>query len=342
MSTSFLPLSEIRKTMVVDYLRRQGMSEESIEWKYFDARFNRDRERGYVWLRDDQVNGFIGLIPFTAACAEENHEMRWTCDWSVDDPQRSPGAGVMLLKRVIAAYDHLAVFGGNDITRSILPRLATRTIADAGLTLHLPLRLGAYLKRLERRMPRLEWLARSPFSKIPLRVMSETTRRPPVTTEQGVSEAAASLFGVPRSAGWHPHYDYEYVDWQVGRCPTLTSWTCYATAEGEPQAAAVLWRSSKSTDFWRISLWAKLGVQDYLWAVLRQAVKHIRDQKALSVSIIVSHLDIELIGFLRANGFLLFSGRDPLFLCAPKDGGQQIDELSSLSYMDTDSASLFD
>jgi hypothetical protein len=44
-----------------EFLGRIGMSPEVAEWRYFDSAFNRERNRGFVWLRHDRIEGMIGF-----------------------------------------------------------------------------------------------------------------------------------------------------------------------------------------------------------------------------------------------------------------------------------------
>src|SRR5258708_19222743 len=134
---------------VKQYLRGRQIEPEVIEWKYFDPCFNRDRERGVVWVRGNQVAGFLGLIPFRVEKERFPADCAWSCDWSVD-PLLGGGAGLMLLKRARELYDGIFHLGGNEKTRQIFPRLADRTVPDAGISMALPLRLGCILPLLPR------------------------------------------------------------------------------------------------------------------------------------------------------------------------------------------------
>ena len=143
-------LSEVRADLVKDYLIRQGMRPEIIDWKYFDIPFNRNRERGCVLVRDDVVQGFLGLIPFNIACNGRVVEAAWCCDWSRDLAQSTGGMGIMLVKQAQRLYPFLFGIEGSDMTKQIFPRLATHTIPHAAIRMQLPLRLGAYVERISR------------------------------------------------------------------------------------------------------------------------------------------------------------------------------------------------
>ena len=143
MRPSLLKLAEAPPTLVRDYLVRQDISPEIVDWKYFDARFSRGRERGFVCMKDDKVCGFLGLIPFQVRKDARTLECAWSCDWSVDASQVAGGMGIMMVKQAKDAYDAVFNVGGNENTRRIFPRLSDRTVWDAGISFVLPLRLGA-------------------------------------------------------------------------------------------------------------------------------------------------------------------------------------------------------
>src|SRR6476660_2970987 len=85
MHAAFQPLSSIAPGALIEYLGREGNSAEIVQWKYFDSRFNRNRERGYTWVKDGKIGGFIGLIPFQVVIDGRIADAAWTCDWSVQD-----------------------------------------------------------------------------------------------------------------------------------------------------------------------------------------------------------------------------------------------------------------
>src|SRR3712207_729803 len=105
MASSVVPFGDVAGDRVRDFLRQSGFDPQIIEWKYFDPAFNRDRNRGYAWLQQGRVAGVIGLIPFTIATGTRTRALHWSCDWMLADPDASPGMGIMLLKRAMAASE---------------------------------------------------------------------------------------------------------------------------------------------------------------------------------------------------------------------------------------------
>ena len=316
------------------------MSRDVVEWRYLDAKFNRGRNRGYAWIRHDRIEGMIGLIPFDIAGPGPTRTVNWSSDWMLADPSSNPGMGILLLRKAIESSTELFALGGNENTRKLLPRIATHTVPDAGMSLHLPLRLGVVLRRLEGK----RILDRLPKPKllymIPLRRVPKSGRSAEIRTERGLSPQITPLLEVEPEQQWSPRYDFSYLDWQLGRAPFVQCWTSYTPSVGEASAAAVYWRPAHSSDFWRLAVWSRPGQTDRLERVIREAVATIYSLGGMAVSAIVSRLDLELQRSLHAAGFLALGRRRPLYVCAGK-AGTTVRELRGLSYLDTDLAYRF-
>jgi hypothetical protein len=310
------------------------MPPEIITWKYFDHAVLPASPRGFAWVRNGEVHGFIGLIPFALRCDGVTQPAAWTCDWSLADPQTGAGMGVQLLKAAISAQDYVFATGGNENTRRLLPRIAKKTIADAGIRLVLPLRMGALLRKAERVFP---WLSHRTFSvlaRLPIpRARSLGSER--MLIEPGVAPVLAGLFDLPRSTRWHPYYNLDHVSWQLGRCPAISSWSLYVPGYTHPPAAALVWRSRESDESWRLALWTDGKSPDALRSVLGAAITHVFEHKGFALSAIVSRLDLTILPELVRKKFIPSRAKQPLFLCSRKSE-LPMEELSSLSFLDTD------
>ena len=335
MPPSVVPLSEVPAELLLEFLGRVGMTREVAAWRYLDEGFNRGRNRGFAWVRRGRVEGMIGTIPFRISGPGAAKEVNWSSDWILADPSSNPGMGMLLLRRAIESSVALFALGGNENTRRLLPRVATHTVPDAALGMHLLLRSGALLRRIDQRgmlgrlpKPRLLYM-------IPLRWVPGAGSSPDMRTEPGVSRQIAPLLDSRREEDWSPHYDFTYVSWQIGRSPLIRCWTSYSSSAGEPAAGVVYWTSAATGEFWRLALWYQRGCRDRLDAVLRHAVSEIYRRGGMAVSAIVSRLDTDVQGALRARGFLPLGPRRPLYVCAGQDDSS-VSELSGLSYLDTD------
>jgi hypothetical protein len=335
MKSSILPLSAVPREAICAYLLGRGLSEERVGWKYYDDAFNRGRERGYASLRDGRVQGFIGVIPCTVATPAGERPMVWTCDWSIEDPRRSPGIGILLLKHVYKCHDHAAAVGGSDDTRAALPRLVA-TFEGAAAFLHLPLRSGALIEKLEQRVGWMPRLSRTALGRLPL-----PRRRPKdgaAVFREGVAQEIGALLSLaPADGSCAPLYDAGYLDWQVGRCPGITSFSCLV-GTGAEAAGALVWTGGDRRH-WRMALRAAPRGAAQLDAVVRAVAERVALEGGVLLSAMVARRDAELIAALRRLRFLEGSQRWPLYLSFPH--GACDEGFSRLSYLDTDLAGHF-
>jgi len=261
-----------------------------------------------------------------------------------DDPRKSPGMGIVLLRAAIGAARFAMSLGGNELTRSLLPRIAAQTIADAGAVYVLPLRLGYVLEKVDRRLqsrvPGAPALARTLLGSLPLPAMRR--RDAGIDIQPGVAprlEHALARHPQPTPA---PAYDLEYVQWQCGRCPEIDSWTVLDGRDVAASAAAVVFRARSAPGHWRMVWWEPAAGAAAAGAnVLRAASAFARAQGARSLSAIVSRADERAASRLRAEGFMLQRGGQPLYV-NPSDRAAFVpfDRVGSLSYLDTDLAHL--
>lgn len=326
-------LSEADPMAVKRYLLGRQIEPEIIDWKYFDSGFNRDRERGVVLVRENQVAGFLGLIPFRI----ENHRFRadcaWSCDWSVDASQGG-GMGLLLVKRARDFYDGIFNLGGNKNTLQIFPRLADRTVADAGISLVLPLRLGSivaplppgFVKRLISRQEKLQ--------QIPLRWVRKGVKTG-VTIEPGVSPRTLSIAAARPETDWRPAYDAGFFDWQFGRCPAITSWSCRISSESPPRTASLLWRSRSSKRLWRFVFLGETHDLEKIETLTAAMISFAYQQGCMALLTIASHRQSDLIRLLRRRG-LLRRGRLPFFAMRGRCAELPTEDFAALSYLDAD------
>jgi hypothetical protein len=340
MPTVFQPLSSITPATLIEYLGREGNSAELVRWKYFDSRFNRNRERGYAWVKDEKIGGFIGLIPFQVVIGGRIAEAAWTCDWSVQD-QSGRGIGILLVRQAQEGYEYLTQLGGNEATQRIISRLAAITVNDAGILFYLPLRLGAILRLARRKVPQLPLDAVDLVNRLPLRLPRRTEARNSVVFEPGVSQVLNSVLTPEKRGDIYSLYDFEYVQWQIGACPFLTAETCYIAEDSTVRAAALIWREKNSTDFWRLALWSREGAQKEVEVLLSSVIRRVYDSGGFLLSVVVSRLDRTLVALLRSKQFLASRRRRPLHIIDSKKTGKPVPELWPLSFLDTDLAYRF-
>ena len=336
MKSSIFPLSDVPRDEVAAYLQARGLSAAVIAWKYYDEGFNRGRNRAFVWRSKERVKGFIGLIPCTLSTPAGDREMVWTCDWSLADPQRSPGMGILMLKKVHAEYGFVGGVGGTDDTHASVPRMNTRSIESTAITMHRPLRVGALLERAERR---LRWLPRLSGGFVgALRLPRPRGGGVAVEVVSGVDAGLAALFDAPRPGPCRPRYDHAYLDWQVGRRPGVRSMSLIARKGGAPVAGALLWACGHQPKHWRAAFRSVPGAGNALRAVVAMAAERAAGEGGILLSAMLSHLDGETLAALRAARFLEGSERQPLYITW--EDGTAEEGFADLSYLDTDLARL--
>lgn len=337
MTSGLLPLSETDPAAIRQYLLRRQMPPPIIEWKYFDTSFNRDRERGVVWIRENGVAGFLGLIPFSIQKREFRAECAWSCDWSVD-PRQGAGVGLLLLQRARDLYDGVFNLGGNENTRQIFPRLADRTVPNAGIGLVLPLRLGSLFARLPQRL-RHVLRDRKALQQLPLRWVrapaGQITR-----IEPGLSPRVVTLIGDARPVEWRPIYDAEFFEWQFRRCPAIACWSVSIALESPLRTAALVWRSTSSKEFWRILFCGDTSDLEKIQLVLVAAVSFVYRQGCVALFTIISHGERRLLEFFGGRGFLGHRTL-PFYILRGRSSTLPADEFSTLNFLDADLAYRF-
>jgi hypothetical protein len=340
MASGFQPLSALDPDSLVEYLGREGHAAEAVRWKYFDSRFNRNRERGYAWVKDGKIGGFLGLIPFQVVVGDRVVDAAWTCDWSVQDPT-ARGIGILLIRQAQDKYEFLTQLGGNEATQRIISRLSSKTVNDAGIVFHLPLRLGAALRVARRKFPRLPVDAFEFVNQVPLRIPRRSAGPASVIFEPGVSKVLETLLEPAQRGAIYSRYDFEYIQWQIGDCPFVISETCTIADGSEPRAAALIWRHRDTPDFWRFALWSREGAEKETEVLLSSAIRRVYDHKGFLLSFVVSRLDQAVIELLRRKSFVAAPRRRPLHIITSRKTGEPVPELWPLSYLDTDYAYRF-
>jgi hypothetical protein len=342
MDDAILPLHSAPKAQVLEYLGRRGLSRDVIEWKYYDEQFNRGRTRGYVWMVRDQVQGFIGLIPWSVRRRDEQLDMVWGCDWSVADPHVSKGMGLTLAAHSMSLHRPWLSLGGSKKARLIMPHLCHHRVEEAGLVYWQPLRVGASSQLVKQvsRWPR--WLGRACLNQVPIRwVQPPSSRNPDVVTEPGLSPDVARLIEHNYESEWHPHHRHDDLSWSLERCPSIAVRTCSIRGLSGPDAAAVVWRSTQATDFWKVALWAAPLRQSLIPALLQEVRWQVYQEGGVAISTLVSHLQADLIEQLQTSGYWRQPGSLPMYLVGEGKQSLPFHDMTGLSYLCTDLAHRF-
>jgi hypothetical protein len=338
MRSGLMIMREAEPAAVKKYLLSREIEPEIIEWKYFDQSFNRHRERGVVLVRENQVAGFLGLIPFRLQKDEVRAECAWSCDWSVDPGQG--GMGLMLVKRARELYDGIFNLGGNENTRRLFPRLADSTVPDAGVGFVLPLRLGSIFARLPKGRLRDLLNQQDALQQIPLRWVRGLSKSG-ITIDSGLSARVISLVDSAPQGDWRPLYDSEFLKWQFGRCPDITCWSCWISSELPLRTAALIWRSRLSPKFWRFVVCGETHDLEKMKKLIAAIVSFVYSQGCIALFAIASHKESDLAGLLRRQGFLRY-GNLPFYAMRGRCAELPTDEFCALSFLDADLAYRFE
>ncbi len=339
MAPSFQPLSALDPELLVEYLGREDFPADIVRWKYFNTEFNRGRERGYAWVKDGKIGGFLGLIPFQVVLNGRVADAAWTCDWSVQD-QSAKGVGILLMRQAQNRYEFLTQLGGNEATQRIVSRLSSMTENQAGVVYHLPLRIGSALRVVRRKNPKLPVDAIGLVNRIPVRWPRRISSKE-VHFEPGVSQILGSFLEPERRSEFYARYDFPYLKWQITDAPHITAETCFYAENSEPRAAALFWRE-RQPDFWRLTIWWRSGAEKEMDLVLSAAIRRVFESGGYILSFVVSRLDQAAINIVRSRGFVAAPRRRPLHIIVGKKDGAPIPEMWPLSYLDTDYAYRFE
>jgi hypothetical protein len=336
-------LSEAGESPVRAFLREHGFSDEIIGWKYFDAPFNRGRERGLVALDGSRILGFLGLIPFTVGGPGGSSAAVWTCDWYADAVPAGGVIGLRLLREAFARHPLVAHIGGNSISRGVLGRLADHADPEGVRLLRLDLRLGSLLDRVVERLHLPRRLASGPLRAVPVRAQLWASPAAGARVEEGVSASIdAADDAHPAESSPRPAYDRAYVEWQVGRCPGLTSFSSVVAGTGDSgnsaPVVAVAWASAARGEEWRLALLGPQRDEAALRAAVERAVIQIQSRRGVGVSILASRTDAQLLATLNRLGFRL-AGAYPSYVFS--QGRPHPFTVGGASYLDVDNGYRF-
>ena len=323
-----VPLGSAPPASAIAYLSGGGMPEAVIRWKYFDADFNRGRERGFCAFADGEMVGFIGMIPVTLKRREEVRHDHWMCDWSIGDPRRDKGLGGLLASKALETAGRAIAYGGTEAAKKRWRLKANAFDLDAGRVYRKHLRLGSCFGILQRRglMPdnRLTRLA----GKVRLHWPRGAGD---AVIVKGVDPSTAALFRAGEEH-WRATYDQVDLHWQLESCPEVEAWTSVAA-----DAAVLFWRSTRSSDAWKL---VPLGRPEAFRPCLIEAIRHILRAGGLSAMVQLSSADQALIRCVRALGFGRTRTTHPIFFLGP--GPEQAPEtLEGISFLASDEGHRF-
>jgi hypothetical protein len=102
-----------------------------LQWKYDEPRPDWPGSRSYAWMEDGQIAAHACLCPVTYRVGDREIKASYLIDWAAG--RRSPGAGVLLLRKLASFFDVLLAIGGSKDTQQILPKLGYRLAEELGV-----------------------------------------------------------------------------------------------------------------------------------------------------------------------------------------------------------------
>lgn len=159
----------------------------------------------------------------------------------------------------------------------------------------------------------------------------------PITCQDGIApKFKSALTEQQYESPFHATYDAADVEWQIGSCPRLRSFTCFTSSS----AAVLIRQAGNRGPEWRMALACKQREFSELFSLIKYGVKCAYESGGNLINIQVSRHDKSLRAALSRCGF-----KEILHLpfCAfHQDPGElRNDCMSSLSYLDVDMANVY-
>lgn len=102
-----------------------------LSWKYDEPRPDWPSSRSYAWMEDGEIAAHACLCPVTYRVGDREVKASYLIDWAAG--RRSPGAGVLLLRKLASSFQVLLAIGGSTDTQQILPRLGYRLAGEIAI-----------------------------------------------------------------------------------------------------------------------------------------------------------------------------------------------------------------
>ncbi len=298
-----------------------------LEWKYYAEVPPWPGSRSFVMIDGSQIVAHAAITPVRLRLAGGVREGIGFQDWVSSEAHR--GAGLLLLRKLVALSSFVLVTGGAPVTRQILPRAGFVSWADRRLFV----RILRPLRQLQTRVLTLGWkeplrLARNAaWSMRPLAPVRGWTAEPAVPDETilatvegqlGTMHTVASLEHLLRC----PTVRFEFL--RLQRDAQTLGYSVLSTVGGQARIADLRIASTSAED-WR----------EAVSAVLRR-IRSDRSVCEVSTFGSVPHVDQALV----ANGFI---ARDRLPLVVFDTQGQLAQQpLPQLGMLEDDASALYD
>jgi peptidoglycan/xylan/chitin deacetylase (PgdA/CDA1 family) len=188
-----------------------------LEWKFFEPVRLDGRTRSHVLLQDDSIVGHcrtspVSLVVPSASSTASGSRLSAICfmDWVAK--RGMPGAGITLMKKLMADADVAVVVGGSEATRRIIPKLGYSLRQTLGVFA----RVIRPVRQARERPASVLWKAAARFVR-----NAAWSRTPlgPIGPEWHASRVAAFEAAPPeRADSVYPEHTADYLNYWL-RCP---------------------------------------------------------------------------------------------------------------------------
>ncbi len=102
-----------------------------LNWKYDEPRPDWPGSRSFAWMENGEITAHACLCPVTYREGDREIKCSYLIDWAAG--RKSPGAGVLLLRKLASSFQVLLAIGGSDDTQEILPKLGYRLAGEIAI-----------------------------------------------------------------------------------------------------------------------------------------------------------------------------------------------------------------
>lgn len=99
-----------------------------LRWKYFEAGPDWNGSRSYMLRKDGAIKAHCGVWPMNLQFGNQSISCNSYVDWVSDSD--TPGAGVLLKKKLMKLTDAGVVVGGSADTREVVPRIGFKPVGE--------------------------------------------------------------------------------------------------------------------------------------------------------------------------------------------------------------------
>jgi hypothetical protein len=225
-----------------------GLDPKFMAWKYWEPRADWNEARSYVLEKEGVILAHAGIWPLTFTFQSGANPARGIqmIDWAAASD--AAGAGLALLRRLVAMFDFIYSVGGSDATRRILPIFGFRPCAKAWRAARPVRPIGQILTHQTKNWKLLPRLFRNYiWSRYPIETLDHGWTAHQVSPDQFISCADPLC-----SARSQAFFEYlhrcptaDFTLWQIAESNVSIGFFSLALVRGQARIAGLWLRDSK-------------------------------------------------------------------------------------------------